>query len=154
MDWPHFRSSIATNGQWLLDWTVQLWKAALTKFSSVVPWISLLLCSHYVLGPLKTPSCSLALSENPAFPGESYQINPGHYAPVSFCVIILASNLAGPRSTVSLIVFSNWFFFYFFPLLLLLFHAYRVAPTLVYLGPTQGREISYVSYATSLISAT
>lgn len=116
LDWPHFRSSIATNGQWLLDWTVQLWKAALTKFSSVVPWISLLLCSHHVLGPLKTPSCSLALSENPAFPGESSQITPGHYAPVSFCVIILASNLAGPRSTVSLIVFTNWFFFYFFPL--------------------------------------
>lgn len=60
--------------------------------SSVVPCTSLLLCSHYLLSPLKKPFLPFRPRESPISPEKSSRITPGHRAPIGFCIIISVSN--------------------------------------------------------------
>lgn len=60
--------------------------------SSVVPCTSLLLCSHYLLSPLKNASCPLG-PERTLYPLRSPPRSPqATRAPISFCIIISVSN--------------------------------------------------------------
>lgn len=90
--------------------------------SSVVPCLSLLLCSQYILSPLKAPSYPLGPIENPTSPEKSFQMTPGHCAPFGFCILILVSRQLGPLKHLSSYVFSNYFPFFFFIIIYCFIH--------------------------------
>ena len=75
--------------------------------SSEVPCPSMLLFSHYIHSPLKTPSHPLGPRENPVATEKSSQTTSGHCAPIRFCIIILVSRQVGSWSIFPLTVFSN-----------------------------------------------